>query len=133
LDALLYHVSGDRYCCPIHHRIEAVMATSQWRSKRSGYQTDMRELLIAMMDKYPTADRKELFRLFVERARVDDEYLIVAVDHAVNKTLNAMESLKRQAGSMGPDVRQQAERESASMVETIKDQIMNRPASRQRF
>jgi hypothetical protein len=29
-----------------------------------------------MMDKYPTADRKELFRLLVERARVDDEYRI---------------------------------------------------------
>jgi hypothetical protein len=44
-----------------------------------------------------------------------------------------MEILKRQAGSMSPDAQQQAERESASMVETIKDQIMNRPESRQRF
>jgi hypothetical protein len=54
-------------------------------------QTGMKEMVTRLGEEYPQADKNEIVRRFLMRAREDDEHLKAAVEYAVVSTWNTIE------------------------------------------
>lgn len=107
---------------------------SQGSQHQSWHRTSMRVLLLEMIEKHPKANPERLVRLFLERAREDDDHLTAAVEYAVINTYQALERKKigyrpeaaprSPPASPSPEEKGRRARETEEQAEKIVAQII---------
>lgn len=84
--------------------------------------SDVRNLIMSLIDEHPKASEERLRKLFLEKIREDDDYLIAAADYAFTNNFRALER-QRINDPRAPIAALMKQREETSEVETIKSQI----------